>query len=52
MVIEIINELCDMEYQLAVKYMNNKTVENWNELIEFRQHAIRAEEILRLAFQD
>jgi hypothetical protein len=51
MVTDIINELYDKEYQLTVQYMNNKTVENWNELIEFRQHAIQIEETISLAHQ-
>ena len=46
MVIDIINELYDKEYQLTVQYMNNKTVENWNELIEFRRHSIQIEEAI------
>jgi|LauGreDrversion4_2_1035121.scaffolds.fasta_scaffold844688_2 hypothetical protein len=46
MVTDIINELYDKEYQLTVQYMNNKTVENWNELIEFRRHSIQIEEAI------
>jgi hypothetical protein len=52
MVTDIINELYDKEYQLTVQYMNNKTVENWNELFEFRQHAIQIEETISLAHQE
>jgi hypothetical protein len=46
MVTDIINELYDKEYQLTVQYMNNKTVENWNELIEFRRQSIQIEEAI------
>ena len=44
MVEDIINELYDKEYQLTIKYTNNRTVENWNELLEFRQYALQIEE--------
>ena len=44
MVEDIINELYDKEYQLTIKYMDNRIVENWNELLEFRQHALQIEE--------
>ena len=44
MVEDIINELYDKEYQLNIKYMDNRTVENWNELLEFRRHALQIEE--------
>jgi hypothetical protein len=41
---EELKELYDKEYQLTVQYMNNRTVENWNELLEFRRHALQIEE--------
>ena len=49
MVIEIINELRDMEYQLTVKYMNNKTVENWDALFKLREYLIKMEDSIGLA---
>lgn len=52
MVENIINELYDKEYQLTIKYMDNKTIENWNELIEFRQYAMEIEETIYLDSQD
>tara|TARA_R110002126_G_scaffold6175_3_gene32688 strand:+ start:764 stop:919 length:156 start_codon:yes stop_codon:yes gene_type:complete len=51
MVEDIINELYDKEYQLTIKYMDNRTVENWNELLEFRQYALQIEETISLAHQ-
>jgi hypothetical protein len=41
---EELKELYDKEYQLTVQYMNNRTVENWNELLEFRRHTLQIEE--------
>ena len=52
MVIDILNQLYDKEYQLTIKYTNNRTVENWNELLEFRQYALQVEEAIGLDDQE
>lgn len=52
MVIDILNQLYDKEYQLTIKYTNNRTVENWNELFEFRQYALQVEEAIGLDDQE
>ena len=49
---EELKELYDKEYQLTVQYMNNRTVENWNELLEFRRHALQIEETISLAYHN
>ena len=49
MVTDIINELYDKEYQLTVKYMNNKTVENWDALFKLREYLIKMEDTIGLA---
>ena len=52
MVEDIINELYDKEYQLTIKYTNNRTVDNWNELLEFRRYALQVEEAIGLDDQE
>ena len=52
MVIDILNQLYDKEYQLTIKYTNNRTVDNWNELLEFRQYALQVEEAIGLDDQE
>ena len=52
MVIDILNQLYDKEYQLTIKYTNNRTVENWNELLEFRRYALQVEEAIGLDDQE
>jgi hypothetical protein len=52
MVIDILSQLYDKEYQLTIKYTNNRTVENWNELLEFRRYALQVEEAIGLDDQE
>ena len=52
MVIDILSQLYDKEYQLTIKYTNNRTVDNWNELLEFRQYALQVEEAIGLDDQE
>ena len=52
MVIDILNQLYDKEYQLTIKYTNNRTVDNWNELLEFRRYALQVEEAIGLDDQE
>ena len=52
MVIDILSQLYDKEYQLTIKYTNNRTVDNWNELLEFRRYALQVEEAIGLDDQE